>query len=153
MWAALAAHTPLWLSTADARLVGGAAIHALLAGMLWFVARRVGRYYGTALVKSTLFALAPTAAPIIQGERGAGEIAAYLLTPLITFGCGHLVGWIGSKCAQDRRWASLLILVMTAACLTLGLWSFRRAAQRSPESEIHAPNSTIDLSRGTATSG
>ena len=153
MWAALAAHTPLWLSTTDARIVGGASIHALLAAMLWFVARRAGRFYGTALVTSTLFAVAPTAAPIIAGMRGGAELSAYVVTPLIAFGCGHTVGLLGSKLTHDRRWVGTFIVAVSALCLVIAFWSFRRSSQLSLEVNSHELNSAIEESRGTSTSG
>jgi hypothetical protein len=149
----LAAHTPLWLSSTDAKIVGAAAVHALLAGMLWFVARRAGRFYGTALVTSTLFAIAPTAAPIIAGMRGGAEIVAYIATPLIAFGCGHAVALFGSKLPRDQRWVSLFIVAVSALCLVIAFWSFRRSSQLSLELNSHELNSAIEESRGTSTSG
>ena len=125
MWAALAVHTPLWWNTHHAWMVLHVALHALVSGALWFVARRLGRYYGTALVCSTLFAILPVAAPVLRVNSSTLGYLSYLVAPLATFAVGHVVGWIGAQVRGHRAAELLLVLSVTLALAAVGLFSWR----------------------------
>ena len=100
-------------------------LHALLSGALWFGARRIGRYYGTALVCSTLFAILPFAAPVMRVQASLHGYAAYLLAPLACFVVGHSVGFIGAQVKGNRAAEAALVVIVSVLLVVVGVFSWR----------------------------
>lgn len=78
---------------------GNAVLHGLVAGLAWFAARRLSRYYGTALAAAVLFAVHPLhVGAVASGAAGRGEILAAGVV---------LAGWIAHRRSAEAggRWA------------------------------------------------
>jgi Flp pilus assembly protein TadD len=91
-------------------------LHALACALCWFVLRRVGLHYGTALFGASLFAIHPIHTEAVANIAGRGELLAAL---------GVLAAWIAhhrsveaETTAVARRWAAVAAVGYLAALLS-----------------------------------
>ena len=94
---------------------GNVALHALAAMLSWFLARRLGVHYGTALAASLLFAVHPLRVEAVANVAGRAELLA---------AAGVFGAWLAHRRAADARgrsrtgWIAAASLLWFAAILS-----------------------------------
>jgi tetratricopeptide (TPR) repeat protein len=102
---------------------GNVAVHALVSALAWFLARRLGVHYGTALAASLLFAVHPLRVEAVANVAGRAELLA---------AAGVFGAWLAHRLAVEARGPSRRRWFAAAAFLWL-------AAVLSKESAVLAP--------------
>lgn len=114
--------------------LGNVLLHAIASALAWFVARKIGVHYGTALAASLLFAVHPLRVEAVANVAGRAEVLAALLV---------LAAWLSHRRAAETEGGAATGFSLLAGLLWL-------AAVLSKESAILAPVvfAADDLLRG-----